>query len=838
MVKKKKENMGFHHVINVFMILSIVFGFVFYIFYNSQLSGLVIFNQNNETDFSQGTYTNTYWSGSSIKTIPGNLDGIYLSKVFDAGNDVVWNYISSTSSKPKENTIIVIDNDAKVWKSDNFGTNWKKLNDDYNGIKTNGVTSLTVSGNGELVLLYNQGIWHSSNGGMNWTELNNDFNGAETPNGVVMASDSSYLYIIEDNEYVYRSSDYGASWSLINNTDFNNENINVVGLDIADGKLFAVDGNSDVWQSSDNGVTWLLIKDDYNGGESNNILAFSIDGNNDFYAVENDDDVWQSTDLGLSWVKVNDDYNGESQHLKVLGTDISDYLYIIEADEDVWQSIDEGANWNKVNGSDFNNGGSDVSAFVNFPVNSNLSIYAKVCNQSNCADGNWIYVPANNNFSLSGRYFQYLLLFKSNSADASHDVYNIAVNHADDTTAPFVSLVFPLNNTGDYDGELTYSFNVTDTNSIANCSLIKDGASVQTDTTITKSVTQTFTSSGLTGKHSWKVGCYDLMANYGESNLRYFSVVKLSKFSSSLNFSNIDLGNVVGLSIEENSGKVAFLDNIDLSNGIDLDANINISKNRIEVKSALLNKSATLTLNGLNFTNPKILIDGQICGDDICKIISYNGGILKFNVTHFTVYSAQDGDSSQTSTGASSGGVSGGGPTTPAEETLQTVASESSPSSETTTSAENTGEVTDNPLFDIKIAIDDNSKQVSGSDSLLATVSLFNFGNNGKTSVDIYYEIKNENGTYYNETEIVEVEAQNEFVKEFELNNLDKGNYKLSADLTYSSGTAHAEDSFEVVKTSMVWYLKVLILTLSLLIAGSIAYFLMYFKKPKEDTNL
>jgi hypothetical protein len=111
------------------------------------------------------------------------------------------------------------------------------------------------------------------------------------------------------------------------------------------------------------------------------------------------------------------------------------------------------------------------------------------------------------------------------------------------------------------------------------------------------------------------------------------------------NLSNITLENTI-------SGKILFNQNINITDDenfndyiLDLDNNTDISFNRIELNSTALpnfNVSATLSLYGLTFTNPRILKDGSVCSATICTKENYSGGILKFNVTDFTVYSSEE----------------------------------------------------------------------------------------------------------------------------------------------------------------------------------------------------
>jgi len=131
-----------------------------------------------------------------------------------------------------------------------------------------------------------------------------------------------------------------------------------------------------------------------------------------------------------------------------------------------------------------------------------------------------------------------------------------------------------------------------------------------------------------------------------------------------------ELQNIIGVKFENTDyGKIEFNEAINLTDDdnpsdkkINLTANVNISSNRIEINSSALpnfNKSATLHIYNLTFSNPRILRGGSVCPSTICTQQSYSGGILIFNVTHFTTYSAEETPS--TPTQQPSGGGSGGG---------------------------------------------------------------------------------------------------------------------------------------------------------------------------------
>ena len=107
-----------------------------------------------------------------------------------------------------------------------------------------------------------------------------------------------------------------------------------------------------------------------------------------------------------------------------------------------------------------------------------------------------------------------------------------------------------------------------------------------------------------------------------------------------------DLSNITNFILEKlNYGKINFSESVSLSSIRDIDAYVSISHNRIEINPTALpelNKPATLTLYSLTFSNPRILEDGEVCSSSICTKISYSNGNLVFNVTQFSVYSAEE----------------------------------------------------------------------------------------------------------------------------------------------------------------------------------------------------
>lgn len=138
--------------------------------------------------------------------------------------------------------------------------------------------------------------------------------------------------------------------------------------------------------------------------------------------------------------------------------------------------------------------------------------------------------------------------------------------------------------------------------------------------------------------------------------LIFFQEYNGSTKGSSINFLDYtyeEIQNIEKITLENtNYGKITFNqainstnDRINTDNILDLDSNTQISQNNITLNSVELpnfNKPATIWLYDLEFDNPRILKDGIVCSPPTCIKESYSAGTLKFNVTHFTTYSAEE----------------------------------------------------------------------------------------------------------------------------------------------------------------------------------------------------
>ena len=240
--------------------------------------------------------------------------------------------------------------------------------------------------------------------------------------------------------------------------------------------------------------------------------------------------------------------------------------------------------------------------------------------------------------------------------------------------APFLSILNPENKTYLKNESLLLNFTVTDEETVW----------YNFDNTANTTITSSILFNISQGSHTLY-----MFANNSENNITLKNVtftidstifiISYNNFADSnkgdstdFNVSTYeDIQNLDNIILEETRyGKIQFNEAINLTNDLinndnllDLDNNINISQNRIELNSTALpnfDKSATLYLYNLTFDSPRILRDGVVCPSSICTFQSYSGGNLTFDVTEFTVYSAEE-TPGVPSAPAPSAGAGGGG---------------------------------------------------------------------------------------------------------------------------------------------------------------------------------
>lgn len=104
----------------------------------------------------------------------------------------------------------------------------------------------------------------------------------------------------------------------------------------------------------------------------------------------------------------------------------------------------------------------------------------------------------------------------------TYTIYNINV---EDTTPPNIQLINPENNTENKStNEIDFTFNVTDSTNIQNCTLIINGQPNKTKTPITKDTTQTIAQNLTNGQYNWSIQCTDQYLNTGNSTTRNLTI--------------------------------------------------------------------------------------------------------------------------------------------------------------------------------------------------------------------------------------------------------------------------------------------------------------------------
>ncbi len=294
----------------------------------------------------------------------------------------------------------------------------------------------------------------------------------------------------------------------------------------------------------------------------------------------------------------------------------------------------------------------------------------------------------------------YTITYNVNDSSGNNATQRSRTVNVVDTTKPVITLESPTAGTqfAFNASNLAFRFNVSDNNTIANCSLLVDSIEQNITLTVNKLLTQTLSFNLSIGQqHNWTITCIDASNNKQISELREVTV--LPNFENGVNFD----GNTTDLTVVFNisdvkfflvgavGGSINFTNSIDFSSGFDWSKFINITQNRIEVNSTgepLLNVNATLTFYNLTWTNPQILRNGVVCSSPSCIISSYAGGILVFNVTGFSIYTTQE-TPVVTTTGGTGGG---GGSYVPPKSVNSSTTNEIGVNTETGTNSENNPE--------------------------------------------------------------------------------------------------------------------------------------------------
>jgi hypothetical protein len=211
-----------------------------------------------------------------------------------------------------------------------------------------------------------------------------------------------------------------------------------------------------------------------------------------------------------------------------------------------------------------------------------------------------------------------------------------------DTLPPRADLISPNSSAAFIRRNVTVSFSSADASVVDHCAIRLDGSTVATAFNVTNWQANVLDLTQLSaGVHSWRVACFDLYGHQNVSIPRDFVVIPTINFSGA----STDLTAVSNLSSVSNftleiptTGRISFMQPVDLSMGPDLDNFVQIGSDFVEINSQQipsLNVPAVLSIYNTTFQHPVILRDGVYCDD--CTVLDTNG-LVSFLVPHFTRY--------------------------------------------------------------------------------------------------------------------------------------------------------------------------------------------------------
>jgi len=238
-----------------------------------------------------------------------------------------------------------------------------------------------------------------------------------------------------------------------------------------------------------------------------------------------------------------------------------------------------------------------------------------------------------------------------------------------DTTSPNITLVSPANNTL-YRASSTVNFyyNVSDSSTILNCSIIFNNIINSSNSSISKTATNNFSLVLANKDYNWSINCTDSAGNTGVSDVYNLSVsyilpnvTEYTTSNGTTNFSAApDITNVTNLTLATTNGKIQFPPDYGVdASGDNYDSYVEIGAKFISVNTSALdntfNNTANLTLNdvicaakiyygfGVYTSSQDIINEGRVCNalsDPSCTNINCDGTTLTFTASHFTGYAA------------------------------------------------------------------------------------------------------------------------------------------------------------------------------------------------------
>lgn len=189
----------------------------------------------------------------------------------------------------KDNNLFVGSYSGVYLSTDN-GASWNSLN---NGLSTNIILSLAVSGKNLFAGTGGGGVFLSTNNGTSWTSVSSGLT-----NSTIWA-----LYVSGNNLFagtqngIFLTTNDGSSWTPV---DSGLTNRTVDAFIACGNSLFAATWGGGIFVSTDNGTEWKAVN---TGLQNRYVISFAVSGTNLFAGSAVG--IFQSTDMGSSWKPVS-----------------------------------------------------------------------------------------------------------------------------------------------------------------------------------------------------------------------------------------------------------------------------------------------------------------------------------------------------------------------------------------------------------------------------------------------------------------------------------------------------------------------------------------------------
>ncbi len=267
-----------------------------------------------------------------------------------------------------------------LWKTNNSGTTWQPVFDNYGAYSTGSVaidpnnTNVVWLGTGEnnhqRAVGYGNGVWKSLDGGKSWNNMG--LKESRQIGGIVIdPRNSDVVFVAAEgspwgpggDRGLYKTKDGGKTWTKVlyisENTGVNNVIIDPVDPNILYATseqrrrhVFTKIGGgpeSAVYKSTDNGDTWRKLTSGLPSGDIGGMgLAISPADRNVIYIIMEAEGTtggfFRSTDRGESWTKMND-YTSSGQYYNEIVCDPVDVNRVYSLETVTQYTEDGGKTW-------------------------------------------------------------------------------------------------------------------------------------------------------------------------------------------------------------------------------------------------------------------------------------------------------------------------------------------------------------------------------------------------------------------------------------------------------------------------------------------------------------